>query len=333
MVDDTALLRWLDELGENPHPPLRADRIGLGQSNLIFLVEDGAGQRWILRRPPLGTLLASAHDVLREARILSALQGTPVPVPRILGTLPGDTPWVLMEHVDGLVVDRMSIAESLSEKERFAVGKALPPMLARIHELDLAAIGLADLASHKPYAERQLNRWSQQWDRTRSRELAALDRLTERLRRAVPAQREITLVHGDFHIRNIIIDPHGGEIRAVLDWELCTLGDPLADMGSLLAYWPAPGERPTDSFALCALPGFPSRGELAADYLGVTGRDEKALAFWHALGLWKLAIIREGVLRRAAEDPRNRAAGATPTAAQIDELVETAEDVATDAGF
>jgi aminoglycoside phosphotransferase (APT) family kinase protein len=240
---------------------------------------------------------------------------------------------VLMEHVDGLIIDSMEIAESLAPEHRRAIGMAMPRTLAKIHAVDLDATGLTDLASHKPYAGRQLARWSRQWEQSKTREHPQLDRLTERLHAAVPEQHEISLVHGDFHIRNVISDPATGAIDAVLDWELCTLGDPLADIGSLLGYWPQQGESDLGNFAMCALPGFPSRAELAAEYLEATGRDAAALGFWHAMGLWKLAIIAEGVMRRAQDDPRNRAAAGTPTVEHIDAIVDTADRVATEAGF
>jgi len=328
-LDDAAVGRWLDTAGLEHRLPLRAARVGLGQSNLTFEIADADGRRWVLRRPPLGHLLASAHDVAREARILTALVDTEVPVPRVHGVFAdGDIPVVLMEYVDGLVIDSVHIAESLSPEHRRVIGIALPRTLARIHAVDLGATGLTDLASHKPYAGRQLARWSRQWEQSRTRELPQLDRLTERLRAAIPEQREIALVHGDSHIRNVITDPESGTIDAVLDWELCTLGDPLADIGSLLAYWPEPGESGVGNFAMCTLPGFPSRAEIAAEYLAATGRDAAALGFWHALGLWKVAIIAEGVMRRALDDPRNRAAAGTPTAEQIAAVVDTADRVA-----
>ena len=246
----------------------------------------------------------------------------------------GETPVVLMEFVDGLVIDSLEIAESLAPEHRRAIGIALPRTLSRIHAVDLEATGLTGLASHKPYAARQLSRWSRQWEQSRTRDLPQLDALTERLRAAIPEQHEIALVHGDFHIRNVIVDPEAqGRIAAVLDWELCTLGDPLADIGSLLAYWPEPGESGIGNFAMCTLPGFPSRAEIAAEYLAATGRDPAALSFWHALGLWKVAIIAEGVMRRAQDDPRNRAAAGTPTPEQITAMVDSADRVATAAGI
>ncbi|UXY31052.1 phosphotransferase family protein [Streptomyces sp. HUAS TT20] len=336
-IDAGAVSRWFETLGVDFAGPLTFDRIGLGQSNLTYLVRDQNGRRWVLRRPPLGLLLASAHDVAREARILTALEGTAVPTPRVLGLTDDpavtDVPLLLMEFVDGQVVDRMSIARSLTPERRRAIGMSLPRTLAKIHAVDLEVTGLTGLASHKPYAQRQLKRWSAQWERSRTRELPALEDLTRRLVAAVPEQRELTLAHGDFHLRNVITSYDSGEVTAVLDWELSTLGDPLADMGSLLAYWPAKGENTSGDFVATALDGFPTREELVAAYLAASGRDLTALGYWHTLGLWKVAIIAEGVMRRAMDEPRNKAASGTPTAERIDALVAKAHDVADTAGI
>lgn len=330
-VDPDAVTKWFGTLGIECDRPLRFDRIGLGQSNLTYLVSDDAGRRWVLRRPPLGHLLASAHDVAREARIMSALESTAVPCPRIFGVVDdpavSEVPMVLMEYVDGQVVDTMAIVESLTPQHRRAIAESLPRTLAEIHAVDLNAVGLADLASHKPYAQRQLKRWGGQWEQSKTRELPELDELTRRLVATVPEQREITLVHGDFHLRNVITSRTTGEVVAALDWELSTLGDPLADMGSLLAYWAEPGEDIGGDFPASALPGFPNRVEMADAYLALTGRDPAALRYWHAFGLWKLAVIAEGVLRRALDTPQNRAAAGTPTIERIDAIVHKALEV------
>ncbi|MGW7747922.1 phosphotransferase family protein [Streptomyces chartreusis] len=203
-IDAGAVSRWFDALGVDFDGPVAFERIGLGQSNLTYLVRDQAGRRWVLRRPPLGRLLASAHDVAREARILTALEGTAVPTPRVLGLTDDpavtDDPLLLMEFVDGQVVDRMSIARSLTPERRRAIGMSLPQTLAKIHAVDLEVTGLTGLAGPKPYAQRQLKRWSAQWERSRTRELPALEDLTRRLVAAAPEQRELTLVHGDFQL-------------------------------------------------------------------------------------------------------------------------------------
>ncbi len=335
-LDCAAVARWIVGLGIPVTRPLSFQRIGLGQSNLTYLVSDADDHRWVLRRPPLGHLLASAHDVAREARILSALEGAGVPTPRVYGLTRAaeDVPLLLMEYVDGVVVDRFSVAESLTPQRRRQIGLSMVKTLAKIHAVDIDAVGLADLASHKPYAQRQLKRWAGQWELSKTRELPGLDDLTRRLVAAAPEQRELTLVHGDFHLRNVITSHTTGEVVAVLDWELSTLGDPLADMGSLLAYWPQAGEEDTaGDFVAATLDGFPDRAELARVYLEETGRDAATLRYWHALGLWKVAIIAEGVMRRALDTPENRAAAGTPIIRWIDALVAMARDVAATAGI
>jgi len=336
-LDPIAVTGWIEGLGVAAAGPLSFERIGLGQSNLTFLVSDVDGHRWVLRRPPLGHLLASAHDVAREARILMALEDTAVPTPAIYGLAQdpavSEVPLLLMEYVDGLVVDRMSVAEALSPQRRRSIGLSLPRTLAKIHAVDLQATGLIDLASHKPYALRQLKRWGGQWEQSKTRELPELDDLTQRLIVAAPEQRELTLVHGDFHLRNVITSHDTGEVIAALDWELCTLGDPLADIGSMLAYWAEPGETTGGDFSATTLPGFPDRAEVAQTYLDETGRDPAVLQYWHALGLWKVAVIAEGVMRRARDEPQNAAESGTPTVERVDALVAKAREIADAAGI
>jgi aminoglycoside phosphotransferase (APT) family kinase protein len=338
-VDRLALAEWVASLDASMMPPIRAVRVGLGQSNLTYIVSDSIGQRRVLRRPPVGPLLQSAHDVLREARILTALAPTDVPVPRIHGIAEAgtvaDAPLVLMQYVDGVVLDRVGAADDLDRPARRTAGLALPETLARVHSVDIGAVGLADLSSHSSYAARQLRRWSGQWEKSKTRELAELEQLTERLRAAIPTQRELTLVHGDLHMRNIIISPVSGKIIVALDWELSTLGDPLADLGTTLAYWPEPGEPSLEGFGGWIVPGFPRRAELTERYVSETGREvtDAELGFWHALALWKIAIIAEGVLRRAIDDPSNRAESGTPDQSAIDDMVSFAHSVADDAGI
>lgn len=336
-IDPDLVSRWIRGLGISASGRLTFERIGLGQSNLTYLVCDEAGHRWVLRRPPLGALLASAHDVQREARILDALTDTEVPTPRVLGVTDdpaiGESPLVLLEFVDGLVLDRTAVAESVAPERRRDIGLSMASTLATVHTVDLESVGLVDLASHKPYAGRQLKRWSGQWEKSKTRESPALDALTRRLVAAQPEQQELTLVHGDFHIRNVIAEPDSGAVAAVLDWELCTLGDPLADMGSLLAYWVEAGEDNLPGFGITALEGFPGRDELAEVYLTRSGRDPAALRYWHTLGLWKIAVIAEGVLRRALDEPQNKAASGTPSTEIIDTLVARAHGIADEAGI
>lgn len=329
-LDLTAVAEWLHST-DGAEGPCRIRRIGNGQSNLTYLATDGAGRRRVLRRPPLGVILGSAHDVVREARVLHALRGTAVPVPAVVGITQDQValgaPLVMMEFVEGLVLDRDEVVDATTTAFRHEVGLSLARTLAAVHGVDIRAAGLDDLASHSSYAGRQLRRWSGQWEASRSRELPALDDLTARLHDAAPDPGELCLVHGDLHLSNVMVDPTSAEIRAVLDWELCTLGDPLADLGTLLAYWPGEGEAGPLSFAASTQPGFVNRDELVDEYARATDRNVTALPFWHALALWKIAIICEGIIQRTCSDPRNRAQGGAPEPAVVESLVARAGQI------
>ncbi|MFD4369651.1 phosphotransferase family protein [Rhodococcus sp. NPDC058521] len=332
-LNEDAVAAWINGLGVGAIAPLTFERIGNGQSNLTYSVSDSGGGRWVLRRPPLGHILSSAHDVVREHKILSALQGSSVPVPKILALTEDpdvtDAPLVLMSFVDGVVIDGVPTAEKLTPEQRGAVGLALPKALAHIHAVDLEDVGLADLASRKPFAARQLKRWSTQWAQSKTRDVPDVDRLADVLQRNIPEQHEVSLVHGDFHLNNVIVAPDEGEVRAVVDWELCTLGDPLADIGALLAYWPQQGdEHVAGPFMASTLEGFPSRADLVEAYAHETGREISDVGYWHVLALWKLSIIAEGVLRRILDDPRNEAEHGGPTAKLVDGIIARAVSTA-----
>ncbi len=325
---------WMGELGL-PGPFL-ASGLGDGKSNLTYLLSAAGGRRWVLRRPPLGPLLPSAHDMAREHRILGGLAATRVPAPRVLALRPADerldVPLLLMEHVTGAVIDSRSALDALALDTRRTVGLSLVRALALIHDVDLVDAGLDDLASHKPYAARQLRRWSRQYEQARTRELPLVGQLADRLTAAIPEQREVRLVHGDFHLLNAIVDPADGDVRAVLDWELSTLGDPLADLGGLLAYWPdATDAIPPAPHTYPAEPGFPTRAELVDAYREASGRPTDAIGFWETLGCWKVAVIAEGVRQRALEDPANGDPEATGRTADL--MLERAAEAAERAGI
>ncbi|HYC80860.1 MAG TPA: phosphotransferase family protein [Solirubrobacterales bacterium] len=336
-IDPAAVTDWIEGLGLGAEPPLRIERVGAGGSNLTFRVLDRRGRRWALRRAPRGERLESAHDVAREHRILAALAATAVPTPRPYALCRDPAvaavPVLLMEWVDGLAVASERDALELSAVARGALGRSLAATLARVHAVDLEATGLADLSSHGPYAARQLRRWRRQWEATRRRPLPALDALGERLAASMPEQREVVLVHGDYHVLNVIADPGGGTVRALLDWELGTLGDPLADLGGLLAYWSEAGDRfGPGPFALTELPGFPTRDELARAYGAASGRDLSALPYWEALACWKIAIVFAGVLRRAEEEPGDAAPSRAWDEGVIERLVARGTALADRAG-
>lgn len=276
-----------------------------GRSNLTFTVTDADGRRLILRRPPLHGVLESAHDMGREHRIIAALAGSQVPVPATIGFEPDPAvtgaPFYVMEHVDGEVIRDASAAERLPVAAREAAGRDVVDVLVRLHATDPDEVGLGQLARREGYLERQLGRWHRQLQASRTRELPILDEVHRRLMADLPPQGPATIVHGDYRLDNLIVDPATGLIRAVLDWELTTLGDPLADVGLLQVYWAEPGD---DVLPLLDSPttvaGFPTRRELADRYAAASGRDLDDLDVYVAFGYWKLACILEGVYGRYA---------------------------------
>jgi aminoglycoside phosphotransferase (APT) family kinase protein len=281
-----------------------------GKSNLTYRVRSEAGDL-ILRRPPLGHILPTAHDMAREHRVITALGPTSVPVPRTILLADEDGPlgvrWYAMERVLGHVC-RNSFPAGYAEspERRRAIGLALVDTLAELHNVDPAAVGLADFGRPAGFMERQLRRWGEQWQRSRTTELPALDALFAALAGAAPSETQAAIVHGDYRLDNAILHPTcPGEIVAVLDWEMSTLGDPLADLAALLAYW---AEEDDDEILisgrvvppLTAAPGFPSRAELVARYAERTGFDVRRLDWYLAFSYMKLAVICQGIAARAA---------------------------------
>ncbi len=302
-IDPTGVDAWFDHHLKALERPLRYRRISGGRSNLTYEVSDDAGHRWALRRPPLGERLASAHDVGREYRIISALQGSDVPVPPVIGLCTDETvngaPFYVMGWVEGPILRSRTEAEIFpEERERAVIGERVVQTLVDIHAVDLDSVGLGDLAKHEDYVARQLRRWKGQWEKSRTRELALVDEIHDRLASRIPEQGPATIVHGDYRIDNMILSP-AGEVAAVVDWELCTLGDPLADVGLLLVYWGEEGDElsPLLEPATTAS-GFQSRERVKALYSERSGRDLSEIDFYVALGLWKLAIVLEGVFAR-----------------------------------
>jgi aminoglycoside phosphotransferase (APT) family kinase protein len=303
-IDRAGIEGWFSEHVEGVKAPLGFERISGGHSNLTYQVTDAACHRWALRRPPLGKRLGSAHDMAREYKVVSALGPTEVPVAPTVALCEDDSvngaPFYVMDFVEGPVLRGLAEAEAFPEEaERRAIGERLIDTLVAIHAVDADAVGLADLGRKEDYVARQLHRWHGQWEKSKTRELAEIDAVHARLSAGIPEQQGATIVHGDYRLDNMILTP-GGEVAAVVDWELCTLGDPLADVRLLMVYWPDRGEEETLALGQPAnlAPGFPTREELRSRYAERSGRDLSQLDFFVALGYWKLAIILEGVYAR-----------------------------------
>jgi aminoglycoside phosphotransferase (APT) family kinase protein len=248
-------------------------------------------------------VLASAHDMGREHRIISGLQQSAVPVAPALGFCddPGvnGAPFYVMGFVDGYVLRDRSTAEAvLTPSARADASRSIVDTMAAIHAVDLVASGLVDLGKHEGYVARQLKRWYGQWNQQKTRELPAVDRAHDVLAAHIPEQGPATIVHGDYRLDNCMVDA-GGRVVAVLDWEICTLGDPLADVGLLQVYWTGPGD-PQTAWAGSATTaeGFWNRHDLLARYAEVSGRDLSTVDFYVAFAFWKLACILEGVYAR-----------------------------------
>ena len=303
-IDVGAVTEWLESNVVGAVGPFSFDVIAGGHSNLTFMVTGSGGTRVVVRRPPLGHVLASAHDMGREHRILAGLQTSAVPVPTVLGFCDdldvNGAPFYVMGFVDGHVLrDRMTSQAALpDETSRSNASRSLVDTMAAIHAVDLDAAGLADLGRHDGYIERQLKRWHGQWEQGRTRELAAVDRVYEGLMARIPEQGPATIVHGDYRLDNCMVGDDG-EVVAVLDWEICTLGDPLADVGLLQVYWNGPNDAEGAwSGTSTSAPGFWDRHQLTERYAEVSGRDISQLDFYVAFAFWKLACIIEGVYSR-----------------------------------
>jgi len=302
-IFESSVTNWLNTSVDGAVGPYGWEIIAGGHSNLTFLVTDANGRRLVLRRPPLAHGLASAHDMAREHRIISALNRSSVPVPTTVGLCEDDSingaPFYVMEYVEGHVVRDIDSAERLlSESARARASESLADTLAAIHEVDLVSVGLNDLGRHEDYLARQLRRWYGQWEQQRTRDLSLIDDVHAVLVANLPVQQSATIVHGDYRLDNTMVDDDGN-LCAVLDWEICTLGDPLADIAMLAVYWTGPTDTQSawESGATTA-PGFWDRNQLIERYAQSSGRDLGNFDLYMAFANWKLACILEGVYAR-----------------------------------
>ncbi len=281
---------------------LTAQLIHGGRSNLTYLLAAG-DQRWVLRRPPLGGLTPSAHDMAREYRVIDALQHSEVPVARTVA-LCEDTsvigaPFSVVSYVDGVVWRTAADVATVPQDHLDACAHALMATLARLHAVPFTEVGLAAFGRPEGYLSRQTRRWADQWRRVATRELPDIDRLHAKLAGGTPAESGAAIVHGDFRIDNAILSgDRRARVHAVVDWEMSTLGDPLADLGLALVYRDPAFAPVLGGGAASASDRMPSREALAESYSRASGRDLPNLKFYLALGYFKIAVIAEGIHAR-----------------------------------
>jgi len=288
--------------------PLTVSLLSGGRSNLTYLVSGGEN-RWVLRRPPLGHVLPTAHDMAREFKVLKGLQDTDVPAPTPIALCEDESvngmPFYVMDYREGIIVaEDLPPGFAESEEERRRMSLALVDTLVKLHAVDYEAVGLGDFGRPQGYLERQVRRWTEQWNRSKTRELPAIEEVARRLAGAIPESPAPTIVHGDYRFGNMFLDPKDpGHVIALLDWEMATLGDPLSDLGYTLGYWGEVNDS-TDMIQartasqVTAKPGFLTRDEVVQEYAKRSGRNVDNIEFYEVLAYYKLAIIVEGIHAR-----------------------------------
>ena len=287
--------------------PLTFELIAGGRSNLTYRVTDHNGRSYALRRPPTSHVLPTAHDMVREHTIIAALYPQGIPVARPLGLCVDESvnerPFYVMEFVEGEILRTRVEAEAAFNPEmRRTIGDNLAATLAQLHEVDVDKVGLGDLARHDGYIERQLRRWRTQYDQMQVEGISnggIVEAVGDKLAASIPTQQKVAVVHGDYRLDNTVLDEHG-KVKAILDWEICTLGDPMADLGLLLVYWAEPSDA-TEALlgsAPTTASGFSTRQQVLDAYASHTSLDVSEVAYYQAFGYWKLACIMQGVFAR-----------------------------------
>ena len=330
---------WFTQNIDGARGPYTFEQLAGGHSNLTYKVTDGAGVAYVLRRPPTGAVLATAHDMAREHRIISAVGTTAVPVAPALGLCTdlevNDAPFYVMGFVGGVVLDGAEKVEAFfpGGAQRRSIGDSVIEVMAALHNADPEACGLGDLGRRDAYLERQLKRWRTQWENSRTRDLPAMEQVADALQAHIPPQVGSGIVHGDYRLGNMMIGTDA-RIAAVLDWELCTLGDVMADVGFIMNNWAAPGEPQITTRGLVMPPteagGFCSRDEFLARYQDLTGRDVSNVDYYRAFQYWRLAAIIEGVLSRYLKGVMGTAQAETETEVfrtQVEGLANAALDL------
>ncbi len=297
------LLEFLQDSGLKAPAGIEASPIGEGHSNVTFSLSTGV----VLRRPPRGPLPPSAHDVLREARLLRALEPTPVRAPKVLAVCDDPSvigaPFYVMERLEGAVVTD-TLPEPLDNPEqRGRIADELIDALVELHAVDWRAVGLEGFGKPSGYLERQLRRFTGLWEHNKTRELSEVERVGEWLRTNLPESPPATIVHGDYRLGNTMLAPDApARLIAIFDWEMATIGDPLADLGYMMIHW-VQGDDPAvgmfNLHSVTQLEGFPTRAELIARYEERSGRSMQALTWYVTLALWKAVVFMEGNYKRA----------------------------------
>jgi len=306
-IDPGPVTAWFLEHVGGVEPPLSFSLIAGGRSNLTYRVEDRGERAFALRRPPVSHVLPTAHDMGREYRVMTALGSTDVPVPGTVGLCEDEAvngrPFYVMDFVDGHILRDAAMAEAaFSVERRGAIGDHMAETLARLHAVDVDGVGLGDLGRRDGYVERQLKRWTGQYRNMQVEGVeqgGLVEEVGAALAERIPPQRATSVVHGDYRLDNVVLDDEGA-VAAILDWEICTLGDPMADVGMLMVYWSSPddGAPFLGTAAPTVAPGFATRQSVLACYAAASGRDVADVGFFMAFGYWKLACILQGVYAR-----------------------------------
>ena len=299
-IDAPAVSSWFADHVPQAAQPLRFELIAGGHSNLTYRVHGADGDSVVLRRPPLGHVLATAHDMSREHKIISGVGQTDVPVPRTIALCTDEgvngAPFYLMSYEEGAVLHSADESELVLDAERMSLSRRVADVLAELHAIEPDDVGLGDLGRREDYLGRQMRRWTRQWEQSKTRELPIMDELAAELDARKPEQIGSAIVHGDYRLGNMLSS--AGDIVAVLDWELCTLGDPMADVGFLMNNWVSPDEPSAGTSAPTQAGGFATRAQMLDWYADASGRDVSNIDYYRAFSYWRLAAISEGVLNR-----------------------------------
>jgi aminoglycoside phosphotransferase (APT) family kinase protein len=305
-INQPNVTEWFEGNVPDVKAPLEFTLIAGGRSNLTFRVTDSAGHEWALRRPPVSHVLPTAHDMSREYRVITALVPTKVPVPVTIGlcTDPAvnEQPFYVMEFVNGHILRGAGAVTKAFEAATIrGIGDSIADTLATLHAVDVEAVGLSDLARHEGYIDRQIRRWSQQFhDMIVNGEDhgGIVESVGAELAANIPEQKGVSIVHGDYRLDNTVIGDNG-KVRAILDWEICTLGDAMADVGVLMCYWNDGSDTNTiPDVSATSSTGMATKAEVLTRYAETSGRDVSDVGFYTAFGYWKLACILQGVYCR-----------------------------------